>query len=181
MNSQIYVIDVDVMVGSVASEDLISFVGEGGPRGSPVATATTPATTPATLVALTERYPALPVVAEKAGVSTSHVTREKNVDREGWALADGRSIGSSLTLWLLANGEADLYPCTGVPMRWNTADGDAIHRAWSGTTVNLEGFARIYLNDRFWCSDCMEIGGFPTPALRFSYSRDRRPISRGFA
>ena len=80
--------------------------------------------------------------------SRSHRTPETDAfiaaisDRHGAAAPSGCpvvSVGSSLKFCLLALDEADLYPCLGRTMEWDTAAGDAILRAVGGTSVTLDG------------------------------------------
>ena len=52
---------------------------------------------------------------------------------------DCRSIGSSLKLCLLAEGEADFYPRLGPTMEWDIAAGDALLRAAGGMAIALDG------------------------------------------
>ena len=40
---------------------------------------------------------------------------------------------------MLAAGGAELYPCLGLTMEWDTAAGDAVLRAVGGATVTLDG------------------------------------------
>ena len=54
-------------------------------------------------------------------------------------MGDCRSIGSSLKLCLVAEGEADFYPRLGPTMEWDIAAGDALLRAAGGTIIALDG------------------------------------------
>lgn len=53
-------------------------------------------------------------------------------------------MGSSLKFCLIASGTADLYPCFGATMEWDTAAGQAILEAAGGSVCTCEGAALAY-------------------------------------
>ena len=70
-------------------------------------------------------------------VSRSH--RGKEAELFGRAGAEIVSMSSSLKFAILAVGEADLYPRTGVTMEWDTAAGQAVLEAAGGSVQTLDG------------------------------------------
>ncbi|HEY9056572.1 MAG TPA: inositol monophosphatase family protein [Aurantimonas sp.] len=78
--------------------------------------------------------PRLDVVA-----SRDHLSDATRHYIAGLDLGQRRSVGSSLKFCLLAEGGADIYPCLGRTMQWDTAAGDAVLRAAGGLTARLDG------------------------------------------
>lgn len=76
--------------------------------------------------------------------SRSHGSGEGDPRLAGFAIADFKTIGSSLKFCLLAAGEADIYPRFGRTMEWDTAAGDAILRAAGGHVACLDGAPLTY-------------------------------------
>ena len=76
--------------------------------------------------------------------SRSHGSGEGDPRLAGYAIADFKTIGSSLKFCLLASGEADVYPRFGRTMEWDTAAGDAILRAAGGHVTCLDGAPLVY-------------------------------------
>ncbi|MEN8122341.1 MAG: 3'(2'),5'-bisphosphate nucleotidase CysQ [Bacteroidota bacterium] len=56
------------------------------------------------------------------------------------------SMGSSLKLCLIANGEADIYPRFAPTMEWDTAAGHAIVKAAGGNVTNYETNKEVLYN-----------------------------------
>ena len=71
--------------------------------------------------------------------SRSHADAETEAFLGRLALAERRSIGSSLKFCVLAEGLADVYPRFGPTMEWDTAAGDAVLRAAGGTVLDTSG------------------------------------------
>lgn len=86
---------------------------------------------------------ALTVVA-----SRSHRDRATDDYIAGYAVADSRSIGSSLKFCLVAAGEADLYPRLGRTMEWDTAAGHAVLRAAGGHVARIADHAPLQYGKR---------------------------------
>ena len=82
--------------------------------------------------------------APVAVASRSHVTPETEAVLKKAGAAERRSIGSSLKLCLVAEGEADFYPRMGPTMEWDTAAGDAIVRAAGGKVTTTGGAPLTY-------------------------------------
>jgi 3'(2'), 5'-bisphosphate nucleotidase len=57
----------------------------------------------------------------------------------GMTVRETRSVGSSLKLCLVAEGEADLYPRLGRTMEWDIAAGHAVLNAAGGEVRTLAG------------------------------------------
>ena len=76
---------------------------------------------------------ALKVVASK-----SHRDQKTNEYISEYQYSDLVSAGSSLKFWLIAAGEADLYPRLGPTMEWDTAAGHAILSAAGGHVLKME-------------------------------------------
>jgi 3'(2'), 5'-bisphosphate nucleotidase len=74
-----------------------------------------------------------------AVASRSHRTPETDAFLSRFAVAEFRSIGSSLKFCLVAAGEADLYPRVGTTMEWDTAAGHAVLLAAGGSVTGLAG------------------------------------------
>jgi 3'(2'), 5'-bisphosphate nucleotidase len=55
-----------------------------------------------------------------------------------YAVKDMTSAGSSLKFWLVATGEADLYPRVGRTMEWDTAAGHAVLLGAGGQVVRFD-------------------------------------------
>jgi 3'(2'),5'-bisphosphate nucleotidase len=79
-----------------------------------------------------------------AVASRSHVTPETEAALKKAGAAERRSIGSSLKLCLVAEGEADFYPRMGPTMEWDTAAGDAVVRAAGGKVTTIDGAPLTY-------------------------------------
>ena len=77
--------------------------------------------------------PAAPTIL----VSRSHAGRE--VETYAQSGGDIIAMSSSLKFAIVAAGEADLYPRTGVTMEWDTAAGQAVLEAAGGTVRTLSG------------------------------------------
>jgi len=82
------------------------------------------------------RPAALPPVAM---ASRSHLNPATEEALRLAGTGECRSIGSSLKLCLLAEGEADFYPRLGTTMEWDIAAGDALLRAAGGSVITLDG------------------------------------------
>jgi len=54
------------------------------------------------------------------------------------------SIGSSLKLCMVADGQAHVYPRLGPTMEWDVAAADAVVRAAGGEVVSLDGIPLVY-------------------------------------
>jgi 3'(2'), 5'-bisphosphate nucleotidase len=87
-----------------------------------------------------QRIKARPAASPPLAVaSRSHLTPATEEALRLAGAKDCRSIGSSLKLCLLAEGEADFYPRLGPTMEWDIAAGDAVLRAAGGAVITLEG------------------------------------------
>ena len=82
--------------------------------------------------------------APVAVASRSHATPETEAALKKAGATKRRSIGSSLKLCLVAEGEADFYPRMGPTMEWDTAAGDAVLRAAGGKVATTGGAALTY-------------------------------------
>ena len=78
-----------------------------------------------------------PPAAPRILVSRSHAGRE--VETYAQSGGDIIAMSSSLKFAIVAAGEADLYPRTGVTMEWDTAAGQAVLEAAGGTVRTLSG------------------------------------------
>jgi 3'(2'), 5'-bisphosphate nucleotidase len=67
----------------------------------------------------------------------------------GRRIAAHRTVGSSLKLCLVAEGEADVYPRFGRTMEWDTAAGDAVLRAAGGAVRTIAGDLLTYAKPGF--------------------------------
>lgn len=76
----------------------------------------------------------LSVVASRSHGDTAALDAFLN----GAAVAETRSIGSSLKLCLIAEGEADLYPRHGRTMEWDIAAGHAVVAAAGGHVTTID-------------------------------------------
>ena len=74
-----------------------------------------------------------------AVASRSHRSAETDAWLADYAVAEFRSIGSSLKFCLVAAGQADLYPRLGPTMEWDTAAGQAVLAAAGGQVTTLDG------------------------------------------
>jgi len=72
-------------------------------------------------------------------MSRSHPSPELEEYLKTIKVADAISVGSSLKLCVVAEGQADLYPRLGPTMEWDTAAGHAVVVAAGGRVVTLEG------------------------------------------
>jgi 3'(2'), 5'-bisphosphate nucleotidase len=62
----------------------------------------------------------------------------------GRSVAENVSVGSSLKLCLIAQGEADVYPRLGRTMEWDIAAGHAVVTGAGGAVERLDGAALTY-------------------------------------
>ena len=110
-----------------------------------VETTVAPDAKPAGLAALqlTDIRTREPDVARLVAVgSRSHKTASDEVFKSDPRITGYREIGSSLKFWLVARGEADIYPRFGPTSEWDTAAGHAIVLA-AGGAVTMEGGAPL--------------------------------------
>ena len=77
-----------------------------------------------------------------ASRSHSDVTTETFLMR--LAVAERRSMGSSIKFCLVAEGEADVYPRFGETFEWDTAAGQAVLEAAGGRVTTPEGAPFLY-------------------------------------
>jgi len=61
-----------------------------------------------------------------------------------YPVAEVIAAGSSLKFALVAAGEADLYPCHGMTMEWDTAAGQAVLESAGGSVKTLDGAVLRY-------------------------------------
>lgn len=80
--------------------------------------------------------------------SRSHRTADTNAFIDAHPGAEVKAVGSSLKFCLIASGEADLYPCFGRTMEWDTAAGQAVLLA-AGGQVRLPDGAPLRYGKRF--------------------------------
>lgn len=80
----------------------------------------------------------------RALASRSHRTAETDAFLARHAITDVSAVGSSLKFCRLAEGEADLYPCFGTTMEWDTAAGQAVLEAAGGRVVEPDGAPLAY-------------------------------------
>ncbi|MBC8131324.1 MAG: 3'(2'),5'-bisphosphate nucleotidase CysQ [Rhizobiaceae bacterium] len=71
--------------------------------------------------------------------SRSHRTLETNLYLEKLPLEAVVPVGSSLKFCRIAEGAADLYPCFGRTMEWDTAAGQAVLEGAGGNVIRIEG------------------------------------------
>lgn len=71
--------------------------------------------------------------------SRSHRTRATDDYLRHHGIEDVTSVGSSLKFCRLAEGAADLYPCFGPTMEWDTAAGQAVLEASGGSVRDADG------------------------------------------
>lgn len=71
--------------------------------------------------------------------SRSHRTLETNLYLEKLPLEAVVPVGSSLKFCRIAEGSADLYPCLGRTMEWDTAAGHAVLEAAGGHVMRFAG------------------------------------------
>lgn len=83
------------------------------------------------------RHP--PAAGPVALVSRSHRTAETDRFLAGCAPAEIVPMGSSLKFCRIAEGAADLYPCLGRTMEWDTAAAEAVLVAAGGSVLTLDG------------------------------------------
>jgi 3'(2'), 5'-bisphosphate nucleotidase len=62
----------------------------------------------------------------------------------GYPVRESKKCGSALKFGVIAAGEADLYPCFGTTMEWDTAAGQAILEAAGGRVESLAGAPLTY-------------------------------------
>ncbi len=85
------------------------------------------------------------VPGEVLGIqSVSHAVSEDRHIGERLGVDRWLSMGSSLKLMALAEGNADVYPRSSPVMAWDIAAADAVLRAAGGTIVSLAGTPVIY-------------------------------------
>ena len=85
-----------------------------------------------------------PAGALTAVASRSHLDAATEAFLAGLAVAEHRSIGSSLKFCLVADGEADVYPRFGPTMEWDTGAGQAVLEAAGGRVTRPDGGAFTY-------------------------------------
>jgi 3'(2'), 5'-bisphosphate nucleotidase len=89
--------------------------------------------------------PNRPILARRPGAAVVAVASRSHRDPETeaflarLAVAERRSIGSSLKFCLVAGGEADVYPRFGPTMEWDTAAGHAVLVAAGGRVETPDG------------------------------------------
>lgn len=83
-------------------------------------------------------------VPAKIVVSRSHLSLETDAYIQSFAHAEIKSIGSSLKFCLVASGQADIYPCLGRTMEWDTAAGHAVLVAAGGQVRTGEHGPLLY-------------------------------------
>lgn len=71
--------------------------------------------------------------------SRSHRTLETDRYLDRLPLEAVVPVGSSLKFCRIAEGAADLYPCFGRTMEWDTAAGQAVLEAAGGNVIRIEG------------------------------------------
>ena len=71
--------------------------------------------------------------------------------------------GSSLKFYLIAAGEADLYPRLGGTMKWDAATGHAVLATTAGRVTTLDGAELRYGNPEFANPHFIAMG-WPAPA-----------------
>lgn len=76
--------------------------------------------------------------------SRSHRSAETDAYIQRCDHAEIKSIGSSLKFCLVASGEADIYPCLGRTMEWDTAAGHAVLVAAGGQVRTSEHGPLLY-------------------------------------
>ena len=72
-------------------------------------------------------------------MSRSHPSPELEEYLQTVKVAEAVSVGSSLKLCTVAEGQADLYPRLGPTMEWDTAAGQALVEAAGGSVTTLAG------------------------------------------
>ncbi len=87
--------------------------------------------------AIATRQP--PVGGMTALVSRSHRTPQTDAYLAGCQPDEIVPMGSSLKFCRIAEGAADLYPCLGTTMEWDTAAGEAVLTGAGGRVETLEG------------------------------------------
>lgn len=80
----------------------------------------------------------------KIVVSRSHRTLETDAYIQRCDDAEIKALGSSLKFCLVASGEADIYPCLGRTMEWDTAAGHAVLVAAGGQVRTIEHGPLLY-------------------------------------
>lgn len=81
--------------------------------------------------------PNLKVVASKSHCSEETVAFIEDLESE-FGPAERVSMGSSLKLCMVADGQADIYPRIAPTMEWDTAAADAVVRAAGGRVVEFD-------------------------------------------
>ena len=71
--------------------------------------------------------------------SRAHRTPQTNLYLDRYDLEAVIPLGSSLKFCRIAEGSADLYPCLGRTMEWDTAAGQAVLEAAGGHVFRIEG------------------------------------------
>nr|WP_246160125.1 3'(2'),5'-bisphosphate nucleotidase CysQ [Aureimonas fodinaquatilis] len=82
--------------------------------------------------------------AAVALASRSHRTGQTDLFLERLQPAQIVSMGSSLKFCRIAEGVADIYPCFGTTMEWDTAAGEAVLEAAGGTVRTPDGLTLTY-------------------------------------
>lgn len=75
----------------------------------------------------------------RAVVSRSHLDATTKTWVECYGITDLRPSGSSLKFCVIAEGEADIYPCFAPTMEWDTAAGHTVLLAAGGAVTDLDG------------------------------------------
>lgn len=76
--------------------------------------------------------------------SRSHRTQATDDYLRRHGIKDVQAVGSSLKFCRLAEGFADIYPCFGPTMEWDTAAGQAVLEAAGGRVLNARGERLAY-------------------------------------
>jgi 3'(2'), 5'-bisphosphate nucleotidase len=76
--------------------------------------------------------------------SRSHASPELHAFLETLGPHELKSMGSSLKICLVAEGEADLYPRLGPTSEWDTAAAQAVLISAGGSMIDLEGLPLTY-------------------------------------
>lgn len=76
--------------------------------------------------------------------SRSHRTAETDAYLATLSLEGVHAVGSSMKFCRIAEGVADVYPCFGRTMEWDTAAGQAVLEAAGGRVLTLDGTPLAY-------------------------------------
>ena len=97
----------------------------------------------------------------KVVASRSHADEKLQRFLDKISAAECISMGSSLKLCLVAEGEAHLYPRLGPTMEWDTAAAQCVVEVAGGSVVDAEGHALVY-NKRDLANPHFIVSGDPT-------------------